>query len=570
MTILFNRSGLPWALLAFIVAIYLFLLRSPRIRRNGNPLKIPPNTLPIVGNGLLFLQDREKLFSWFVKCEKLFGRETFQITVPTLYPGVVINDPNNLDYVFKNESIFTKGDFVRRRSWDLFGNGIINADGELWKAQRKAGSHFLNTSNLRVMTDVALPRFVRQSVGRLKARAKEGEVIDLQLVFHEITSMLMGTMAYGMEIHADDDFTVAFEHASGVVAGRFQNPLWPITEIFTGFRFRKSLATVRNFGVGIVNNAIDDHTSTDESPSQQDDADGSRLNQVSGSLIKSLLAHLGLQHKLVADAALTYLTAGRDTTAQALTWCLYLIMQNRSAIEKIREEVQLILKNKGLTIQQFSREDDTSSAIFSPTSLPYTMAVFYEALRFYPPIPFEIRQCAKATTLPDGTFLPRKAVIVWSLWAMNRSRITWGEDADVFRPERWLTEDGKFISKSPSEFSVFYGGLRICLGRRMAEFIATQVVATMVLMFEFEPAYETERVSKISLTLPMKDGLPCYFQHMTSASGASKAHPTVVVNFFNVTLVSGTYEAAQINPRGIDNDSNTSIVNRAECCNHLL
>ncbi|GAW21909.1 hypothetical protein ANO14919_114360 [Xylariales sp. No.14919] len=513
MTVLLGGNGLLGLVPICVLVIYYFLLRAPSIRRNGIPLRKPPNTLPIAGNGLLFLQDREKLFSWFVKCERYFGLETFQITVPTLHPGVVINDPSNLDYVFKHEGIFAKGDFVKQRSRDLFGDGIINADGELWKAQRKAGSHFLNTSNLRVLTDVALPRYLNRSIENLGERAKNGEIVDLQLAFHDITSLLMGKMAYDMEMHADDDFTVAFEHASGVVTGRFQNPLWFITEIFTGFGFRKSLATVRRFGLGIVDNAIDGHRKSTESLAQPDDVNGNRLDKVSGSLIQSLLASLGSRQKLVADAALTYLTAGRDTTAQALTWCLYLLMRHNFAMERIRDEAQGLLKTKGLDIQQPGSDGDTSSANFAPTFLPYTMAVFYETLRLYPPIPFEIRECEQATTLPDGTFLPEKAIIVWSLWAMNRSRITWGEDADVFNPERWLTEDGKLITKSASEFPVFYGGPRTCLGRRMAEIIATQVIATMALAFDFTPAYEGERVSKTSLTLPMRDGLPCYVKN---------------------------------------------------------
>ncbi|KAI1118232.1 cytochrome P450 [Nemania sp. NC0429] len=514
MTLLLHGYGLLGLALTCILVIHQFFLRTPAIRRNGIALRKPPNTLPLVGNGLLFLQDRQKLFSWFVKCERQFGLETFQITVPTLHPGVVINDPNNLDYVFKNEGVFAKGDFVKQRSWDLFGDGIINADGELWRAQRKAGSHFLNTSNLRVLTDVALPLYLGRSAGHLRTIAENGHVVDLQSVFHEITSLLMGKMAYGMEMHANDNFTVAFDHASGVVTGRFQNPLWIITENFTGARFRRSLAVIRKFGLNIVNNAIDgSQKSTD--PTYLDGADETRLDEVSGSLIQSLIASLGLQKKLVADAALTYLTAGRDTTAQALTWCFYLLMRNSSVIDKIRQEAQELLQNQGLVYQQLGSAGDTSSAIFVPASLPYTMAVFYETLRLYPPIPFEIRECEKATTLPDGTSLPEKSVIVWSLWAMNRSTITWGEDADVFRPERWLTENGKLITKSPSEFPVFYGGQRTCLGKRMAEIIATQVIATMVMMFEFTPEFQGERVSKISLTLPMRDGLPCCVKNRT-------------------------------------------------------
>ncbi|KAI0198528.1 cytochrome P450 [Astrocystis sublimbata] len=511
MTIIFNGYGLICLGIACALLIYHSVFRTSSIRRNGIPLRKPPDTLPIAGNGLLFLQEREKLFSWFVKCERQFGYETFQITVPSLHAGVVINDPKNIDYIFKHEGIFLKGDFVKQRSWDLFGNGIINADGELWRAQRKAGSHFLSASNLRVLTDVALPHYLSRSVSHLRTQVKAGAIIDLQLVFHEITSLLMGKLAYDMEMHADDEFTTAFDHASGAVTERFQNPLWFVTELFTGSRFRKSLAIVHQFGLGIVNNAVDGHRKPKESRAQPNDVDGNRLDQMSGSLIQSLLASLGSSKpQLVADAALTFLTAGRDTTAQALTWCLYLLMKNQDAIETIRKEAQGVLAAQSSSPRELGSQGNSTSAVFAPISLPYTMAVFYEALRLFPPIPFEIRECEQATTLPDGTFLPQKAVVLWSIWAMNRSKITWGEDADSFRPERWLTDKGKLITKSPSEFSVFYGGLRICLGKRMAEIIATQVLATMVLLFDFTPAFEGDRVSKISLTLPMKNGLPCY------------------------------------------------------------
>jgi len=74
-----------------------------------------------MGNGILFLQARHKLFTWFAKCERRFGYETFQIAVPTLPPGVVISDPRNLEFVFKNEGTFSKGEFVKGAMWDLFG-----------------------------------------------------------------------------------------------------------------------------------------------------------------------------------------------------------------------------------------------------------------------------------------------------------------------------------------------------------------------------------------------------------------------------------------------------------------
>ncbi|KAK7716207.1 hypothetical protein SLS64_003359 [Diaporthe eres] len=522
-------SLLAWAVGFAVVALILqSVFRKSGITRGGAPLRKPPNTLPLVGNGILFLQARQKLFSWFVKCERIFGHETFELYVPSLPPGVVINDPANLDYVFRNEAIFSKGDFVKKPLWDLFGHGIINSDGELWKVQRKAGLAFLNTKNLQVLTDVALPQYLAQSVEFLKSRSRDVREADLQSVFHEITTQLMGKLAYNMEMHADDDFTLAFDYASGATAERVQNPLWRVTEIFFGARLRKSIAIVKTYGKQIVDTATQNRErgSKDTGPSPHPPASDEKLDKNSGSLIQSLLDSIG-DREMVADAALNYLSAGRDTTAQALTWTFHLLMHHHYTLAKIRQEVQQALESQPTQSSDASATHTllpVDPTLFTPASMPYTLAIFNEALRLFPPIPFEIKQAQSATTLPDGTVLPSGSVVVWCPWAMNRSRLTWGDDADEFRPERWLVaadieEKGAGVpplkmavaQKSASEFPVFNGGPRTCLGKKMAELIAVQVIATVAWTFEFVPAYEgRERTSKSSLTLPMEGGLPVF------------------------------------------------------------
>ncbi|KAK1983415.1 cytochrome P450 [Colletotrichum cereale] len=495
-------------LAAGAISIFLYaIFGQPKLRRDGVPLHLPrrpPGTLPLAGNGINFLRDRQKLFDWFTKCEQLYGYETLQISVPSLPPGVIISNPRNLDYVFKNEGIFAKGEFFQGRSRDLFGNGIINVDGDLWRIQRKAGLNFLNSSNLRVLTDVALPEYLSQSVAFLETKTEKG-IVDLQAVFHEITTQLMGKMAYNkpqMEMHAEDDFALAFDYASGATAERFQNPLWFVSELLTGARLRRSMLVVKSFGRNIVSNAIKDRkTRTAKKGQISEDASKDRLDHISGSLVQSLLDYIG-DEQLVADAALNYLSAGRDTTAQALTWTFYLLMRHPEVVAKVREEIDQVTENSQDTLEKAISEKG------SPTSMPYIFAVFCEALRIFPPIPFEIKQAVQATTLPDGTFLPQNAVVVWCTWAMNRSRLTWGPDANEFCPERWLV-DGKVVNKSASEFPVFNGGSRTCLGKKMAETIAVQVIATVVGLFDCVRVDDSTRVSKSSLTLPMKDGLPC-------------------------------------------------------------
>ncbi|KAK7415986.1 hypothetical protein QQZ08_012182 [Neonectria magnoliae] len=485
------RVGLFFAVVA--IAFLLIEARiSPKITRNGAALRNPPNTLPLVGNGIQFLQPRQRLFAWFAKCERLFGYETLHISVPSLPPGVIISDPRNLDFVLRNEGVFEKGSFFTERSWDLFGHGIINVDGELWRLQRKAGLRFLAAPTLKALTNEALPRYLDEAVAALARKAGGSRRVDVQAVVHEVTTQLMGRMAYNMDMHTDDAFTVAFEHASGVTAERFQNPLWFLTEVVTGAPLRRSLATVKDYGRRIVASAVADRAAGDKVA----------RSDTPGSLIQSLLDSIG-DEALVADAALNYLSAGRDTVAQALTWTLYLLMGHPEVLSTLRQSIS------DLRVESGSGVLDPEH--LTPTKLPYALAVFYESLRLYPPVPFEIKQAHEATTLPDGTALPRGAIVVWCAWAMNRSRDTWGPDADGFRPERWLTADGSGVTqRSAAEFPVFNGGPRICLGKRMAELVAVQTMVRLVDGFDFMPAYQGERVSKSSLTLPMEGGLPVY------------------------------------------------------------
>src|SRR6187551_1204801 len=109
-----------------------------------------------------------------------------------------------------------------------------------------------------------------------------------------------------MEMHSDDAFTQAFDYASGCTMERFQNPLWPLTERLGAAKFQKALSTVKEFGQTIVAKAVADRKA--EMLRGGPSSDDAQLDQISGSLIRSLLDSVG-DEKIVADAALNYLSA---------------------------------------------------------------------------------------------------------------------------------------------------------------------------------------------------------------------------------------------------------------------
>jgi len=79
---------------------------------------------------------------------------------------------------------------------DRLGNGIINASGDIWKAQRKAGLKFFSGNNLEIMVEEFLPEAYSHTRSRLLKHAEAGTVVDMQSVFLDFTSFVMGRMAY--------------------------------------------------------------------------------------------------------------------------------------------------------------------------------------------------------------------------------------------------------------------------------------------------------------------------------------------------------------------------------------
>ncbi|KAK6372987.1 hypothetical protein LTR64_004906 [Lithohypha guttulata] len=348
------------------------------------------------------------------------------------------------------------------------------------------------------MVEQVLPEAYSRMKSQLLKHAKDGTVVDMQSVFLDFTSFVMGHMAYDMDLDSSHPFTKAFDYASDQIGRRFQNPFYFVSEFLFGSKLREALAEVRRFGTKIVNRAKQNRSKSAFASIFTND------EIHFDTLIDSLLETFR-DPNIVADSALNFLSAGKDTTAQSFTWTLYCIMRSPEVLEHLREDIKL-LKSKHDQDERIS----LTVADLQPANTPFVTATFYEALRLYPPIPIEIQECQQDLSLPDGTFLPKNSVVVWCIWAMNRAKEIHGADSDQFRPGRWLDEEGKFVNRSAFEFPVFNGGPRSCLGKKMAELIAVFLLVNYLPDFTFIDVHsEAVKRAQNSLTLPMESGLWC-------------------------------------------------------------
>jgi cytochrome P450 len=168
----------------------------------------------------------------------------------------------------------------------------------------------------------------------------------------------------------------------------------------------------------------------------------------------------------LAHQMLTMMAAGHETTANTLSWCIYLLAQHPEIQNRLREEIRSALPSPS----QYSSTSESTTVI---DDLPLLNAVCNETFRLYPVVPITSRQAVRETTL--GPYkIPIGTNIYIVPWAINRSTRFWGEDAMVFTPNRWIDADpvtGKEKIKSSGgatgAFSLltFLHGPRSCIGQ---------------------------------------------------------------------------------------------------------
>lgn len=155
----------------------------------------------------------------------------------------------------------------------------------------------------------------------------------------------------------------------------------------------------------------------------------------------------------IRDQVVTFLFAGHETTAQALTWAFYLLASHPEAERQLHRELDQ------------SRSTD-------PNTLPYTRAVVRETLRLYPPAWFLTRETTAQTTIGD-TLVPAGTLVFVSPWILHRDPARWPQP-DRFLPERWLER-----GRQPDAYLPFGRGHRNCIGGSFATLEAIAVLATI-------------------------------------------------------------------------------------------
>ncbi|XP_050892141.1 alkane hydroxylase MAH1 isoform X2 [Lathyrus oleraceus] len=200
------------------------------------------------------------------------------------------------------------------------------------------------------------------------------------------------------------------------------------------------------------------------------------------------------------DTALNLLLAGDGTISSGLSWFFWLVSTHPIVEAKIIQEIKdNYLAQEENSITNLSMEDIDK--------LVYLHGAICEALRLYPPVPFEHKCAVKSDVLPSGHHVSANTKLIYFFYAMGRMEEIWGEDCLEFKPERWISENGQNIHVPSYKFIAFNAGPRSCIGKGIS-LIQMKMVATSILWKFHIHAVESQRVTpKISIVLRMEHGL---------------------------------------------------------------
>ncbi|KAG0001752.1 hypothetical protein BGZ80_010674 [Entomortierella chlamydospora] len=495
LTKVFSRSNISKTLGAYLLFI-IFKYRDCAYGVRRRPDLPGPRGDPLLGNtiGMLKRLRTENYQQQTENHEVKYGR-CYSVSFPGVGRIINISDPEMIEHVLKgNFWAYVKGPFLRKTLEPLVGQGIFGADGEHWRWQRKLASHIFNVKSFRTYTSDVFCREANLVIDYLSTVADTEKIVDLQSIFYLFTLDSFGEIAFGQAFGCLNDpereveFAASFDRLNHSLSGRIISPIWKFRDWWTGNGkiVERDTKIVHEFAYNVIRKRREELANGEKAERNKDlmqlFMDGTDENGQP------------LSDEMLKDELINMVLAGRDTTAQALSWMFYLLHRGQTSseiISQLTEEIDSVLNGAHPTYESTKQQK-------------YAEACFYETLRLYPSVPQNLKLCVEDDVLPGGIRVYKGESVGWCSWAMGRLEYIWGPDAKEFKPERWLAGE----KPSSSKFVSFHLGPRTCLGQQFATIEALTIISMLLQKFTFELVDPNQEPAYLpSLTLPMSTGL---------------------------------------------------------------
>ncbi|GKV16319.1 hypothetical protein SLEP1_g26977 [Rubroshorea leprosula] len=496
----------PISLAAITLALILAMFMIKIHGRSSSEKEEKKGYHPVAGTILHQLVNLNRLHDYMTDLSR--KNRTYRLLGLGLFSSRVYTvDPANVEYMLKtNFANYGKGKYQHGLLSDLLGDGIFTVDGEKWRHQRKASSYEFSTRTLREFSSVVFKKNAAKLTKVVSEAAASNKCIDVQDLFMKSTLDSVFKIMLGVELDSlcgtyeeGKWFSNAFDKASEITLHRYFDPFWKIKSMLnigSEAVLKDCIKVVDEF----VNKIIQGKIEHVQYPQPQED-----LLMKRGDILSRFLESDQNDVKYLKDIILCFIIAGKDTTAGTLSWFLYMLCKNTTIQEKIAKEVREAAQiNDDLSINEVVSKINEESL----DKMQYLQAALTETLRLYPAVPVEGKICFADDTMPDGFRVREGDLVGYQPYAMGRMEFLWGHDAEEFRPERWIDENGLFQQESPFKFTAFQAGPRICLGKEFAYRQMKIFSAVLFGCFRFKLSDEKKAVNyRVMLTLNIDGGI---------------------------------------------------------------
>jgi cytochrome P450 len=385
----------------------------------------------------------------------------------------LVAHPDGIKHVLQdNHTNYAKGARYRRALSLLMGDGLLTAEGEAWKMQRRiAQPAFLRKQHAHFAQ--TLKRHARHLVEEICELARRNQPFDLhhRLAHYSLTIML--DLMFSKDLgERSEQLAAAFLAAEQTlnIARVFLPVSLPASVPTPGnLRFQRALRVLD----GYIHDVISGRRTS-----------GAERSDLLSMYLSSRDEETGgvLSDQLVRDEMITLLSAGHETVSDAITWAFYELMQHPSAYDRVCAEADAPLQDAETP---------------EPASNSFVAMVFQEALRLYPPGWGFLRTAIHEDHILGYRF-PAGARIILSPYVVHRDSGIW-PDPDCFDPDRFTPE--RSAGRPRFAWFPFSGGPRQCIGAGLAMMEAqiTLTELSRAVRFELEPGVEVRPLPRVSL-----------------------------------------------------------------------
>jgi cytochrome P450 len=502
-------------LLALPVASWLRTTRkhdasAARGSRNVHRL---PGTLPFFGNTLELLANVPRFHEWLYDICRQFDGEPVLITAWGRPDLVLMCSAEAFEECFKTQfDNFPKGPFQCENLRGILGDGIFAVDHGKWVHQRKTASNLFTARTLREGMASTVRKHTATLCGILQQTSERSDNrVDLFKLFNRLTIEAFSEIAFGIKMDClkaehEHPFQTAFDSAQRATILRFvrPTPFWKLQRLLgVGYegQLQRNMKVIDDTVIDIIAKSLERRQSGGGGV-----ASGEEFKDIVSLFLDNFENSPDSKDRpfdpmYLRDIVVNFLIAGRDTTAQALSWFFLSITQNPRVMTKIRSELRELVP--GL----FDGSVLTPSAE-QVTQLAYLEAAIKETLRLHPSVPFLSKHVQNDIALSDGTFIRKDSNIAVPPWALGRMRRVWGDDATEFKPERFIdATTGRPINYPHTKFVAFNAGPRLCLGKNLAMMEMKIVASSLLSQFDIEVLSADSVTYDFSLTLPVRGEL---------------------------------------------------------------